>query len=52
MIQLGRRRRFGMRGEFFPEDFLIPLRPGPEQAGEMDRGFPRASHDIEPFPRL
>ena len=43
---------FGVRGEFYPEDFLIPFaarvaRP----AGEMDRGPPRASARHQPCPR-
>ena len=35
---------FGVRGEFYPEDFLIPFAARKlEPPGEMDRGPPRAS---------
>ena len=37
---------FGARGEFYPEDFLIPFAARHDRpAREMDRGPPRASHD-------
>ena len=43
---------FGIRGELYPEDFLVCARRdaiGP--AGQMDRGPPRASDGRQPFAR-
>ena len=43
---------FGVRGEFYPEDFLIPFAARTlNRAGEMGRGPPRASDRVEPRPR-
>ena len=43
---------YGARGEFYPEDFLIPFAATPRQPpGEMDRGPPREPDGDEPRPR-
>ena len=43
---------FGARGEFYPEDFLIPFAARSHRpAGQMDRGPPRASPHHQPCPR-
>ena len=43
---------FGVRGEFYPEDFLIPFAAQARQPpGEMDRGPPRKSDGDESRPR-
>ena len=42
---------YGARGEFYPEDFLIPVRGAPcRPPGEMDRGPPRKPFSHEPRP--
>ena len=43
---------FGVRGEFYPEDFLIPFAARTARpAGEMDRGPPRAPDRDQPRAR-
>jgi carbon-monoxide dehydrogenase large subunit len=43
---------FGVRGEFYPEDFLIPFAARKlASPGQMDRGSPRASDGDQSLPR-
>ena len=52
MIEVDVGGGFGVKGEFYPEDFLIPVRGAARRPpGEMDRGPPGASHRDQPFAR-
>ena len=52
MIEVDVGGGFGVKGEFYPEDFLDSVRGAARRPpGEMDRGSQRASHRDQPFAR-